>query len=303
MENFKMRFKWNGLELDLEGNEKVVREEFAVFKDFMIEKVIPNLGNSVSVVESENIGLQEGSQTSDSIRFPHIKEVVMRDLPKTEGEWILIYGFYASNFGKEPFSEPAIKTLYEVSKRKNLNRMKNFSANFNRLISNGLIKILNENEFILSQKGLEQSHYILDYDQHPPVIEQGVGGDAVASKKIKKAGKSALKNKGPQMLSSLNLKQPHVETIRSFYERHSASTFFERNLMFVYYLEKILQETPVTLSHIYTCYKSLSLKVPGNIYQSIVDTKKIKGWLEIRSMNDIQLSIHGEQVVEHELTN
>ena len=51
----------------------------------------------------------------------------------------------------------------------------------------------------------------------------------------------------------------------------------------------------------YTCYKEVGQKVPKNLYQSIVDTKKNKGWIESSDMGNIFVSVIGENYVEHDM--
>ena len=41
--------------------------------------------------------------------------------------------------------------------------------------------------------------------------------------------------------------------------------------------------------------------MPNNLYQSLVDTKRKKGWIESSDMNNITVTISGENYVEQDL--
>jgi len=157
METLKVKFKLNGLEFELEGNENTVKEELGIFKEFVMNSLINKLTNPNSTQAPRFIGVN-GEEASDdeSYNFPALKEIVMLDLPKSEVEWICVYSFYGSSFGKNPFKDSDIKELYDTSKRKSDSRMANFSGNFGKVLTNGWIKVLNNDEFIITKKGFHR---------------------------------------------------------------------------------------------------------------------------------------------------
>ena len=293
MEILKVKFKLNGLELELEGNEKTVRDELAAFKEFVANNVIPKIG-SFDAIQTP---LQIVDEQSDaSTTYPQLKEIVMKDLPKTEIEWILIYCFYASKFGNDSFTEADIKELYEVSKRRNVNRMKNFSANFAKVLSNGCTRILNENEYIIVKKGIEQAINIVT-----EMVDKTNSETATVKRSKKQKTKSATRANVLSIVSSISLASNGKGNLKNFYNEYSTKSFFQRNLLFIYFLEKIIEVEDIGLSHLYTCYKYLGEKLPGNLYQSVIDTKNSKGWIDTKDMNKLRITIHGESIVEHEL--
>ena len=75
----------------------------------------------------------------------------------------------------------------------------------------------------------------------------------------------------------------------------------EWNLLFVYYLQKILEIPAVGIDQIYTCYKHLSVKSPNNLYQSLLDTAHRKGSINTDSVDSITITMVGENLVEHEM--
>ena len=75
----------------------------------------------------------------------------------------------------------------------------------------------------------------------------------------------------------------------------------ETNTVFVYYLEKVLNLSGITVDHIYTCYKAAEQTIPGALAQSLLDTASRKGWLDTSNMSDISLPTGGENLVERVL--
>lgn len=104
-----------------------------------------------------------------------------------------------------------------------------------------------------------------------------------------------------QIVQPQNLKPKDKKSLIDFCKEHSPKNNFEHNLLFVYYLEKILNEKPINIECLYTCYKEVGQKVPKNLYQSIIDTKKNKGWIESSDMGNIFVSVIGENYVEHDM--
>lgn len=87
-----------------------------------------------------------------------------------------------------------------------------------------------------------------------------------------------------------------------FYQGKNPATAIERNAVFVYYLKKILEHSPITLSDIYTCYDAAKAKTPGAFKQSVLDTaRKQYGYIDTGNMDDIGLPLRGVQFVEHDL--
>lgn len=301
METLKVRFKLNGLEFELEGNEDTVKNELAVFKDFVMNSLI----NKVNLVEVH--GIQGSPNLLEAIELPKtnlplLREIVMRDIPKTEAEWVLIYCYYASEYGKEPFKELDIKKLYEDSKRRNESRMKNFSTNLTKTLTNGFIRVLNEHEYIMIQKGIDQANIILnDSNTNSGQYESNDQENKQSQKRTKKTkSKSNAKSTSFNLVSTLNLNPQALKSLKSFYSEFIAKTFFDKNTLFIYYMERVLKTTEIGINHVYTCYKNVGEKIPGNLYQSLVDTKNLKGWIESKDINNLRITISGENHVEHD---
>lgn len=68
----------------------------------------------------------------------------------------------------------------------------------------------------------------------------------------------------PKIDKALDLsRKGDVPSLREYFTGFKTKTNFERNLVFAYYLEHIREATPITLDHIFTCYRNVpDVKVP-----------------------------------------
>lgn len=93
-----------------------------------------------------------------------------------------------------------------------------------------------------------------------------------------------------------------LPSLKEFYEGYDPQTNYERNLVFVSYLKTINSDMEVTLDHIYSCYSHLDgVRIPVALYQSLAETSSDKGWLDTTSMNNITITIPGQNHLDHEL--
>lgn len=94
-------------------------------------------------------------------------------------------------------------------------------------------------------------------------------------------------------------KEGDKPSLKEFYSQKKPGSNYERNVVFCYYLLRVRELKPIDINHVYTCYKEVNQRV-GSLDVSLSETSK-KGWLDTSDMNDIRLSIRGENFVEHDL--
>ena len=93
-----------------------------------------------------------------------------------------------------------------------------------------------------------------------------------------------------------------VQRLKDFFGQYKVSSNFERNLIFVYYLQHKLKIKGITLDHIFTCYRDVGVKVPAALQQSLWDTTNRKGWLDTSSSENIRVTVPGMNFIEHDMT-
>lgn len=92
-----------------------------------------------------------------------------------------------------------------------------------------------------------------------------------------------------------------VPSLKDFYNEKKPTYSQESNAVFLYYLKKMRNIESVGIDHIYTCYKDVKTRVPGRLYQNMIDTCKRKGWIITENMDDLRIGTLGENFVEKEL--
>jgi hypothetical protein len=98
---------------------------------------------------------------AETVDYPTLKQLVIKNYPKNEPEWILCYAFFASKYGNETFKKEDIVEGYkECNRYSNSNKM-NLSNNFNACIKKDWIKDINKDEFILKPEGVSYAKEVL----------------------------------------------------------------------------------------------------------------------------------------------
>lgn len=132
----------------------------------------------------------------------------------------------------------------------------------------------------------------------------GVIPVTAAKPKVTKGKKKATAKgvESHKLVSNLDLSGTDtVPSLKDFCKEKKPTYAQECNAVFIYYLKKMLEIEKVGIDHVYTCYKTAGVKVPGRLYQSLLDTRKVKGWIITDNMDDLLIGTLGENFVEKEL--
>lgn len=98
---------------------------------------------------------------AETIDFPTLKQLVIKNYPKNETEWILCYAFFASKYGNETFRKEDIVEGYKESNRYSSNNRSNLTANLNGCIKKDWIKDINKDEYILKPDGIAYAKEVM----------------------------------------------------------------------------------------------------------------------------------------------
>jgi hypothetical protein len=75
----------------------------------------------------------------------------------------------------------------------------------------------------------------------------------------------------------------------------------ERNLVFIYYLQYMVKQKPITVDHIYTCYRKANIRAPLDLQHSLKMTAKDRKWIRIAKNGNITTLAAGKQYLEKQL--
>ncbi|MBO0333575.1 hypothetical protein J0X12_08125 [Sneathiella sp. CAU 1612] len=87
----------------------------------------------------------------------------------------------------------------------------------------------------------------------------------------------------------------------SYIEKYGPRTNIERNVVIIKYLEEQHPDIEIDLSFIFTCYSNANLKLPGALYESVMDTSKAKkgyGYIDASNTNDLSILLKGESLLQ-----
>lgn len=237
--------------------------------------------------------------TLKSDKYPAMKYLVMNKLPSSEVEWIIVYAFYSSNFGERTFTRKDIMTQYEESGRKTAQRTKNLTGSITNAVKGKYINPINDEDFSIMNLGIEKIEEIISRSNGSTTTNK--------TSRIKKENKNNnVNNKKSKKLSNLeyltdfNFKPSNNKSLKDFYNEFSPKNNYEKNLIFVYYLQEIQKISIITTNHIYSCYRELGLKIPS-LPQSLIDTSANKGYISTSNTNDLKVTRTGMNYIEHDI--
>ena len=140
---FKLKVCIGNANIELEGEGNLVHTIFSELREDGLGKLsdsVPveikndvsdrEIGNNIPCEEKNNIEIKE-PQIKETSKLPQINTIVIKNLPKTETEWIVVYALYVSEQGTKIFNKEDLRQLYQDSGRLDENRNKNFSTNIN----------------------------------------------------------------------------------------------------------------------------------------------------------------------------
>jgi hypothetical protein len=75
----------------------------------------------------------------------------------------------------------------------------------------------------------------------------------------------------------------------------------ERNLVFLYYLENMVNLKTVTIDHIYTCYRAVKIRAPLDLNGSLQSTIEQRHWIKMTKSGKLSVTSAGKAYVENQL--
>lgn len=92
-----------------------------------------------------------------------------------------------------------------------------------------------------------------------------------------------------------------ISDLKTFYKEKSPRNGFERNAVYVYFLQVKRGVSHIGVNHIYTCHKLTDVPVPKALKQSLFDTAFKKNTLNTSDIENVTITTLGENLVEHTL--
>jgi len=291
MDTLKMRFKLHELEFEIEGQQDTVKEEFRNFNENILTQLLSkiNIANISPAVQPEiptrkkTIELPEPTDVNESSDedYPTLKDIKIRDLPKSETEWLLIYAFYATGFGKNEFTRAMLAKSYDESDRKTDIRIGNLTKNLNSLVTGLYIKSTNDTSYILLEAGKIKIMEVLEgktvaRNHHKKTVKPKTKGSDEEDKTIVEQDTIKTKTKSPgSQIAFVDLKYSVKEmtALINYFKTCSAKTQNEEVLLALSWFMENKSKEGATLEEIAYLLKIGTSKMPGALSQVLINLK------------------------------
>lgn len=127
----------------------------------VVNNIIHNQQNNLVLAEPKNIEKIGASNITHPGNIIALKDILIKNLAKTEPELMVVIGYYNSNFGKSTFTKQSILDSYKDNNIVNENRKKNLVQNLNSLIRRSYINTITDEEFSITEEGCVLAQNIL----------------------------------------------------------------------------------------------------------------------------------------------
>ncbi|ROH92371.1 hypothetical protein EGI15_09000 [Chryseobacterium cucumeris] len=249
----------------------------------MYEENLKMIDADFSEQETAKINVEKEVKTEEmqSPQYLSLLAIAMKKLPASETEWIVVYSFFASNYGKDLFSKDDLLEKYKESNRLDDSKKSYLSRNITAAVKGGYLNPLATGYSIL-EDGVTKAKEIISRTSSSPVKKTSAkksstetgAGDETSTKKSSR-GKKTLKR-----LNNIDFEPEGKESLKDYFSKYTTVSDSERTLLFINYMQNILEISPITFDHIFTCYDLLNLRVSENLQQTVRNSANTKGWFE-----------------------
>lgn len=269
---FKLRVCIGDANIELEGNGNLVHTIFSELREDGLGKLSAPIKTNTSQVPKEtadtNAPIEVREDTGNNAQpvenqLPQINTVVVKNLPKTEAEWVLVYALYASEEGKKTFTEDDLRKLYQDSGRWNDSRSKNFSANLKKAVASNWFAFVNASNYSLLESGKALAYEIL---QRSNSIKD--------SKKAKRAVGAA---KASYTIVELNLNDEQRQDLKQYLQPFSSANNIEKAVLIAYKLSQY-GITELNANTIFTVLRIAGFPASYDLNASLKNGKNLKNF-------------------------
>lgn len=163
MTHLRIKVNIGSFNVELEGSSEEVIPQFEALKNNGLGKIVDQLIPHFQTISHKTELLPEGTTAQEVTSVPadvslanqevSLQNIVYKQLPRSETEWVLVYGYFLDLEGKSAFERADLIHKYDESKRRSDIRMKNLSMSIKTAVKKRWISALNDKEFIVTDVG------------------------------------------------------------------------------------------------------------------------------------------------------
>jgi hypothetical protein len=122
-----------------------------------------------------------------------------------------------------------------------------------------------------------------------------------AERKRSEGGETKPRTSGPKQVKELDFTPKGKTSFGDFVTEKQPKSQDDKNVVSVYWLIEHAVVTPVTIDHVYTCYREQNWPLPTDMANRLALTASRKRFLNTSNYDDIRLTPTGTNHVEHKL--
>lgn len=169
MRKLKINVSVGSFKINLEGASEDVMLQFNDIKTNGLGKMFNEVLPFVTRVQVEGVPpsetklVQEGIPADPPVdKSPSLKNILLRQLPASEAEWILIYGSYATVTDEDSFTREDLVEKYKESGRNSDSNISNLYNSIKSAVLKTWINPINNEDFMVTTAGKGKLKEILD---------------------------------------------------------------------------------------------------------------------------------------------
>lgn len=269
---FKLKVCIGDANVELEGDGDLVHTIFSELRENGLGKLsIPIKANTSRTPEETAATSAPSEERQDTkandqpaeIQLPQINTVVVKNAPKTEAEWILVYALYVSGEGTKTFTEDDLRKMYQDSGRWNDSRSKNFSANLKKAVASNWFAFVNDSNYSLLEPGKILAYEILQRSN--------------TSKGPKKTKKAVSAAKTSYAIVDLNLNDEQRQDLKQYLQPFSSLNNIEKAVLIAYKLSQY-GITELNANTIFTGLRIAGFSASYDLNASLKNGKNLKNF-------------------------
>lgn len=173
----KVRVKIGSFELEIEGESAY--EQFDKLRKDGISGLLPSgTKEALSSRVSPEISITPFEPSTDATSRPSLADLAVRDVARSEREWVVVYALYLTERGKSLFSNSDLWGLYKESSRDNRSRQANLSMNITRCVKAQWLTKIKDDSYALAQDGKQRAVEIVSRTAAPNKARRKMKGKA-----------------------------------------------------------------------------------------------------------------------------
>ena len=285
--------------VELHGNKDFVYKIFRELKEEGFGKLAPMLftpptyNQKLSETVKENLSADKVDETNDDVsmlEYPSISDVVIKNFPKSEVEWIVVYAFYISEYASQRVGREAIREMYRSTNRFTSSRSGNFVKNIETVVKNNWLSSVNEDEFVITDAGKSKVIEILSNKSNTP----------------KKTVSSAKKNSASASYNpvDLGLSADQRSELNGFYNSYKgkAKSNIDKILVLLYWLKQNTSSLEFDADVVFTLLRTVNESTSFAIQAALGNMLSRNNYIRAgSSKGKYSLTHFGEDRVVHDL--